>query len=176
MRSPVAFAMIPTWVFTSGMLTSWSHATAKVYLGLCAFVNGKTRLAYPSLRKLSTLTRISRTTVSACLTDLWRCGAIEVRRIGMKSVNCYFLPLDPSKCPSNLDAYLRMKPIRQSATAKRLASKQVGRGVVKLLGRRTRVSTNKNTDTPLRQPVQTIIQNIIQVKTPATVETERVRP
>lgn len=162
------FDPIPPWIYTSGMFTQWSHATAKVYLGLLSFVNHTTRLAYPSLRKLMILTGISRTTISACLNELWRCGAIQIRRPGYKTVNCYYVPIDPAKCPSNLDAYLKRKTARLASP---LASKKVGRGVVKLLGRRTRVKENQSRERPLFQPVQNIIQNIIHVQSSDSVET-----
>ena len=162
MKSPTPFTMIPNWVFTSGMFTDWSHATAKVYVALLSFVNAETRLAYPSLRKLVILTKISRTTVSASLTELWKCGAICIRRPGLKTVNCYYLPLDPAKCPSNLDAYLSIKPIRQAAKAKRLASNLLGRPPSNLLGHKQEVLNKRKEDKPIYVTVQNTVQNIVQ--------------
>jgi hypothetical protein len=147
------YSRYPNWVFASGMFLEWSNVARAVYIVLCYHANQQ-RLAYPSLRRIAMLTGHSRTHISKAIHELWRCGAISVRRIAYRGANCYYVPLDPAKCPQNVDAYLKRK-LRHEKFAKRPQNVDATRP--------QNVDANKTYRTRKEpRPISVTIQNVIQ--------------
>lgn len=167
MRVPTTFAMIPQWIKTSGIFAEWAPTTCKIYLALLFHVNARTRLAYPSLRTLCAATVLNRKTVSKGVNALWKSGAISIRRTGYKQVNCYFVPIDPAKCPKNWDAYCAMRK-RRMGRAKCPKKWDGGRPTKRdALTRCIEQEKSQRSSHPLQPIINHVIQNIIQVKSPS---------
>lgn len=160
----IGYSRLPNWIFTSLMWSKWSEVAKAVYPVLCYHANQE-RLAYPSLRRIASFAGYSRTYVSRAVQELWKSGAIGVRRIAYRGANCYYLPLNPAKCPANLDAYLKRKAQRVQ-TAKRPANLDATRPA--------NLDANKTSLNKKKEPthVSVTIQNILTNQEPGTARTQ----
>jgi len=81
-EKPGGFGVVPFWLLDAGKLAAMTGAEAKVLLGICAHVRGKTWKGRPSQRRLAKVTGLSERTIRSATAHLRALGLIGVQAGG----------------------------------------------------------------------------------------------